>query len=236
MQIAGLHLQNCSRSRAKEEKKKERKKGWPDSCLTNSLGDSFVHLPLPLPPTATALYCRQSTAEAVRWPRPDFWIICLLSSIHQPSTFISKFLNTNSPAKVHHRQPYLSSSASFYIPPSLYRHRHDTPLRNRCSSFLLFFFSSPTTVDKPATDRRLSLILPIPSLRLSALSLSPNSRRRSLLLELARSDDSPPFLPAGSWRWSFSPPAIASASRSTNSGIMTGLIGERGFAPARFST
>ena len=124
----------------------------------------------------------------------------------------------------------------FIYPPPYIATATTPPSETAVLLFFLFFFSSPTTVDKPATDRRLSLILPIPSLRLSALSLSPNSRRRSLLLELARSDDSPPFLPAGSWRWSFSPPAIASASRSTNSGIMTGLIGERGFAPARFST
>lgn len=107
------------------------------------------------------------------------------------------------------------------------------PLRSRrLFHHRLLKSSSPPYRPSSFTLPLLHPILIFPQVTFFLLS-KWHSHRRTLILERP-GVTSRPFL-AGSWRWTCSRPTVANGSRSTNSGIMTGLIAAPVSVPARYS-
>lgn len=162
--------------------------------------------------------------------RPQSEKVWLVSDLHRSQTLPNIFHHRPPPPPIA-RLPPPTPSTNIDFPPSAISSlsHHSIPLStayHRVSRDPL-----ATARDRP---RPLSLS-PISSLSLLPLahSLILLSRRYTHIEPgVTRHRHISFSYSTRSWRWSRNRPAFASASRSTNSGIMTGLIGERGFAPA----
>lgn len=162
--------------------------------------------------------------------RPQPERVWLVSDLHRSQTLPNIF----------HHCPHHRPSPDFHPPPisnhqAPYfnsRHQHHRSIRLLYSPVI---FASPVTSSRPPTTAALALsdlvALPPPTRSLAHL-LSSRAGTSTSSPGVTRYRHIPFFHLARSWRWSRNRPAFASASRFTNSGIMTGLIGERGFAPA----